>query len=51
MDDLLKEAKAIIFSMGGCEADYEQISEEIEINGYTSIEEVKKHLDNYYSET
>lgn len=46
--DLLAYAEEIILSMGGNEADIEQITEEIKENGYTTIEEVKSHLENYY---
>ena len=46
--DLLNHAKEIILSMGGNDADIEQITEEIINSGYTTIEEVKFHLENYY---
>lgn len=46
--DIFKYAEEIILSMGGNEADIEQITEEIKENGYTTIEEVKSHLENYY---
>lgn len=45
---LLAYAEEIILSMGGNEADIEQITEEIKESGYTTIEEVKSHLENYY---
>jgi len=35
--------------MGGCEEDVEQITDEIIASGYTTIEEVKFHLENYYT--
>lgn len=46
--DLLAYAEEIILSMGGNGADVEQIIEEIKESGYTTIEEVKSHLENYY---
>lgn len=46
--DLLAYAKDIILSMGGNEVDIEQITEEIKESGYTTIEEVKLHMENYY---
>lgn len=50
MEKLFEYAEEIILSMGGNEADIEQITEEIKANGYTTIEEVKSHLENYYIE-
>lgn len=49
MEDILKYAEEMILSMGGNEADVEQITDEIKANGYTTIEEVKSHLENYYT--
>lgn len=49
MKDILKCAEEIILSMGGNEFDIEQITEEIKESGYTTMKEVKFHLDNYYS--
>ena len=46
--DIFKYAEDIILSMGGNGADVEQITEEIKESGYTTIEEVKSHLENYY---
>lgn len=48
MKDILKYTEEIILSMGGNEFDVEQITEEIKESGYTTIEEVKSHLENYY---
>lgn len=48
MEDIFKYAEEIILSMGGNEADIEQITDEIKQSGYTTIEEVKSHLENYY---
>jgi len=47
-EKLLEETKELVFSVGGNEEDFEQISDEIRINGYTTIEEVQKHLENFY---
>ena len=46
--DTFEYAEDIILSMGGNEVDIEQIIEEIKESGYTTIEEVKSHLENYY---
>ena len=46
--DIFEYAEDIILSMGGNEADIEQITEEIKESGYTTIEEIKSHLENYY---
>ena len=48
MEDILKYAEKLILLMGGNEADIEQITDEIKESGYTTIEEVKSHLENYY---
>ena len=48
MEDILKYAEEIILSMGGNVADIKQITDEIKESGYTTIEEVKSHLENYY---
>ena len=48
--DIFEYAEDIILSMGGNGADVEQITEEIKENGYTTIEEVKSHLEKYYTE-
>ena len=48
MKNILEYAEEIILSMGGNEADVEQITDEIKESGYTTIEEVKSHLENYY---
>ena len=48
MEAILKYAEEMIISMGGNEADIEQITDESKENGYTTIEEVKAHLENYY---
>lgn len=47
--ELLNQTKELIFAMGGNEADVDQITDEIIGSGYTTIEEVKAHLDNYYT--
>jgi hypothetical protein len=46
--DIFKYARIIIWSAGGNETDIEQITEEIKQCGYTTIEQVKFHLENYY---
>ena len=46
--ELKKEIEVYIQSIGGNEADIEQITEEIEILKYTTMEEVKAHIENYY---
>ena len=46
--DKFEYAEDIILTKGGNVADVEQITEEIKENGYTTIEEVKSHLENYY---
>lgn len=48
MEKLFEYAEEVILSMGGNEADIKQITEEIKESGYTTIEEVKSHLENYY---
>ena len=48
MEDILKYAKEIVLSNGGNEVDIEQITDEIKESKYTTIEEVKSHLENYY---
>ena len=48
MENIIEYAKQIICSMGGNEEDVDQILDEIKENGYTMIEEVKSHLENYY---
>ena len=48
MEDIFKYAEEIILSMGGNAADIAQITDEIKESGYTTIEEVKSHLENYY---
>jgi len=48
MDELLKYAEEIIMKNGGCAEDVEQITDEIEENGYTTKTEVDAHLRNYY---
>jgi Zn ribbon nucleic-acid-binding protein len=50
MEKLFKYAEEIILSMGGNETNIKQITEEIKQRGYTTIEEVKSHLENYYTE-
>ena len=50
MENILKYAEDIIISMGGNNVDIEQITEEIRDCGYTTIEEVKSYLNNYYSD-
>ena len=48
LEELLNYAKEIILSIGGNEADIEQITDEIIESGYTTFEEVKFHFVNYY---
>lgn len=48
MENIIEYTKRIVLSMGGNEEDIDQILDEIKENGYTTIEEVKSHLDNYY---
>lgn len=48
MENIFKYAEEIILSIGGNEADIDQITEEIKESGYTTIEEVKSHFENYY---
>lgn len=45
---LLAYVEEIILSIGGNEADIEQITDEIKESGYTTIEEIKSHLEQYY---
>lgn len=49
MDELLKFAVKTILSMGGNKADIEQITNEIKESNYTTIEEIKFHIENYYT--
>ena len=48
MEKIFEYTEDIILSMGGNGEYVEQITEEIKENGYTTIEEVKSHLENYY---
>lgn len=48
MENILKYAEEVILSMGGNEADIEQIIDEIKESGYTTIEEIRVHIENYY---
>lgn len=48
MKNIIEYAKQIIRSIGGNEEDVDQILDEIKENEYTTIEEVKSHLENYY---
>ena len=48
MENIIEYIKRIVLSMGGNEEDIDQILDEINENGYTTIEEVKSHLENYY---
>lgn len=48
MLDMFKYAEEIILSMGGNGTNIEQVTSEIKENGYTTIEEVKSHLERYY---
>lgn len=43
-----KEITRYIKSIGGNDADVEQILEEVEANGYNTMEQVMAHIDNYY---
>lgn len=44
----LEEIKNYVLSIGGNNEDVEQITEEVITNDYTTMEEVKKHIENYY---
>jgi len=48
-NEFKQEITSYIISLGGNNEDIEQIIEEIEESGYTTMEEVKTHIDNYYS--
>lgn len=48
MEVILQYAEERILSIGGNEADVEQIKEEILECGYTTIGEVDSHIANYY---
>jgi hypothetical protein len=46
--ELFGYAEELILSMGGNKADIEQITDEIKESRYSTIEEIKLHLENYY---
>ncbi len=48
MENLNNYAEKMIISIGGNEADIEQIINEIRENNYKTKEEIKWHLENYY---
>lgn len=48
MENIIEHTKRIVLSVGGNEEDIDQILDEIKENRYTTIEEVRSHLENYY---
>jgi len=46
--NLEREIINYVISIGGNEVDVEQIFDEVVVNGYTTMEQVKEHIDNYY---
>ena len=47
-NELKQEITSYIIFIGGNSEDVEQITDEIIESGYTTMEEVKIHIDNYY---
>lgn len=43
-----QEIASYIISLGGNNEDIEQIIDEVKESGFTTMEEVKAHIDNYY---
>ena len=43
-----KEISDYILSKGGNEVDVEVILEDVRENGFTTMEQVKEHVENYY---
>jgi len=47
-NEFKQEITSYIISLGGNNEDVEQIIDEIVESGYTTMEEVKAHIENYY---
>lgn len=45
---LAEKTKSLVLSLGGNDADVEQILDEVKEAGYTSLNDIKQHLKNYY---
>ena len=48
MTTLEQQIEKYIKSIGGNQQDVEQILDEVKESGYTTMEQVKAHIENYY---